>query len=109
MSGSRIRWTAVAIFAAVMTVAEVVAVQAIARDAQRWLAGDTAREIQSAGRTVAEVVSGNRREGRKVMTLRLAESGDAQELQALKCRAGACARRARAAHLAKAILNRDEI
>lgn len=58
MIHTRIRWTAVAVFAAVMTVAEVIAIQAMARDAKQWLASDAAREVQQAGRAVAAAVTG---------------------------------------------------
>jgi len=67
------KWAAVAVFAAVMTVAEVIAIQAAARDARRWLAGDTAREIQTAGQAVAAVVTGARPE-----TANLCEAGSAE-------------------------------
>ena len=54
----RFRWTAVAVFAAVMTVAEVFALSAAARDAKRWMASDQVREVQQAGRAVAAAVTG---------------------------------------------------
>ena len=53
MMHPRFRWTAVAMFAAVMTVAEVFALSAAARDARRWLDSDQVREVQQAGRAVA--------------------------------------------------------
>jgi len=64
------KWAALAVFAAVMTVAEVVAIQAVANDARRWLAGDTAREIQTAGQAVAAVVTGSRPEAVRVCAQR---------------------------------------
>jgi hypothetical protein len=54
----RFRWAAVAMFAAVMTVAEVFAITAGARDARRWLESDQVREVQQAGRAVAAAVTG---------------------------------------------------
>ena len=54
----RVRWTAVAMFAAVMTVAEAFAITAAARDARRWLKSDQVREVQQAGRAVAAAVTG---------------------------------------------------
>lgn len=54
----RFRWTAVAMFAAVMTVAEAFAITAAARDARRWLESDQVREVQQAGRAVAAAVTG---------------------------------------------------
>jgi len=73
MNQSRMKWAAVATFAAVMTVAEVIAIQAAARDARRWLASDTAREIQTAGQAVAAVVAGDRSEA-----ARLCEAGSGE-------------------------------
>jgi len=58
MIHTRVRWTAVAVFAAVMTIAEVFAIQAAARDAKKWLASDEARGIRQAGRAVAAAVTG---------------------------------------------------
>lgn len=61
MNSSRIKWTAVALFAAALTVGEVFAIHAAARDARRWLGSDTAREIRQAGRTVVAMVAGSTR------------------------------------------------
>lgn len=60
MKPSTIRWTAVAVFAAVMTVAEAFALHAATKDAKRWIssASDSAREIQLAGSAVAAAVTG---------------------------------------------------
>jgi len=58
MINRRSRWTAVAVFAAVMTVAEVFALSAAARDAKQWLQSDQVREVQQAGRAVAAAVTG---------------------------------------------------
>jgi len=55
---TRVRWTAVAVFAAVMTIAEVFALSAAARDAKKWLASDEARGLRQAGRAMAAAVTG---------------------------------------------------
>ena len=78
----RFRWTAVAVFAAVMTVAEVFALSAAARDAKRWLASDEVREVQQAGRAVAAAVTGaaNRGcSGRGCVKVRVASARSVRE------------------------------
>ncbi len=55
---TRFRWTAVAVFAAVMTIVEVFALSAAAREAKRWLASDEARGLRQAGRAMAAAVTG---------------------------------------------------
>ncbi len=56
MSGKRIGWAAVAVFAAAMTVAEALAIHAVVRDARSWLAGENALEIRRAGAALAGMV-----------------------------------------------------
>ena len=78
----RFRWTAVAVFAAVMTVAEVFAIQAGARDAKRWLESDQVREVQQAGRAVAAAVTGaaNREcDGRGCVKVRVVSARSVRE------------------------------
>lgn len=60
MKPSQIKWAAIAVFAAIMTVAEVLALQAAARDAKRWIAyaGEQAREVREAGSAVVAAVTG---------------------------------------------------
>lgn len=50
---------ALAVFAAVMTVAEAFALQAAIRDTRRWLAGDQARDLRHATAVVTRVVKDN--------------------------------------------------
>lgn len=109
MKSSQIRWAAVALFAAVMTVAEVVALQAAARDARRWLASDSAREIRQAGTALAEVVSGDRRMSYGECAVIRVKGGNPQELRAALAEAKACLRGARKARETKWIWSHDEI
>lgn len=109
MKHSRIKWTAVALFAAVMTVAEVVALQAAARDARKWLASDSAREIRQAGRAVAEVVSGKRRVLQGECAVIRVKGGNSRELRAVLAEAKACLKEARRAREVKWSWSSDEI
>ena len=82
MMHPRFRWTAVAMFAAVMTVAEVFALSAAARDARRWLDSDQVREVQQAGRAVAAAVTGaaNREcDGRDCVKVRVVSARSVRE------------------------------
>ncbi|MEO5618311.1 MAG: hypothetical protein ABIS67_11105 [Candidatus Eisenbacteria bacterium] len=109
MKHSRIKWTAVALFAAVMTIAEVVAFQAAARDARRWLASDSAREILQAGRAVARVVVGNGGASYGEHAVIRVKRGNPQELRASLVEAKACLRDVRKARERKRIRSHDEI
>jgi hypothetical protein len=96
MSATRIRWIAVAMFAAVMTVAEVLAVQALARDARHWMSSDTAQDLKTAGRAVASVVSRDRNTAPKIEVVELAGVANASAIaNAMKSKgcAGRCAAR----------------
>ena len=82
MMHRRFGWAAVAVFAAVMTVAEAFAIQAAARDAKRWLQSDQVREVQQAGRAVAAAVTGaaNRGcEGRRCVKVRVVSARSVRE------------------------------
>lgn len=109
MKHSRIRWTAVALFAAVMTVAEVVALQAAARDARRWMASDSAREIRKAAEAVVEVVSGDARVIHGECAVIRVKGGNRRELRAVLAEAKACLREARKARDMKWSWSQDEI
>jgi hypothetical protein len=60
MKPSQMKWVAVAVFAAIMTVAEALALHAAARDAKRWVsyASASAREVREAGSAVVAAVTG---------------------------------------------------
>ena len=78
----RFRWTAVAVFAAVMTVAEVFALSAAARDAKRWMASEPVREVQQAGLAVAAAVTGaaNREcEGRRCVKVHVVSARNVRQ------------------------------
>ena len=61
MSSTRMKWTAVALFAAMLTVGEAIALQAAARDARRWMASEPVRNLRHAGETVVAAVTGKPR------------------------------------------------
>ena len=56
MKPTRMKWTAVAIFAALLTIGEAFAIHAATRDARRWLASDEARAVRHAGEVVVAAV-----------------------------------------------------
>src|SRR5690242_14782766 len=58
MKPTRVKWTAVAIFAALLTIGEAYAIQSAARDARRWMASDEVRAVRRAGEAVAAVMTG---------------------------------------------------
>jgi len=59
LNRSRKIWTAIAVFTAIMTVAEVIAIHAAVQDAKQWLSGNEGRAVRQATTTVARVVREN--------------------------------------------------
>ena len=97
MQPTRLKWIAVATFAALLTIGEAFAIQAAARDARRWMASDEVRAVRRAGEAVAAVMTG------------MASGSDSGCLTAAQCRRARDARIRTAIREARQVLRERRV